>query len=221
MLAWFGNFESQKGLLSLTEFRAALQKAEVQAASKPIFDYIKAKQGAASTVDTVQLVQHVEAQVPCDWDSVIKWVIQRAAQQLHEQQTPVRDTCLKFESGAGEILYSDFAYQLLPEELGLKQSLSKNMIDLLQLKYNPKQGQHINYEPFIQDLLSTGQQMHTQVFEVKAETELLTARSARQPDYSVRSKKNTYCSSIPFGTDYLQEGLQRKCCDDIMLQTRQ
>lgn len=53
MLAWFGNFESQKGLLSLTEFRAALQKAEVQAASKPIFDYIKAKQGAASTVDTV------------------------------------------------------------------------------------------------------------------------------------------------------------------------
>ena len=89
--------------------------------------------------DTDAMVQHIETIVKPDFESVSRWVLEQAAKYLHEQEIAVRDICRKYDAGTGEVLYCDFVFQVLTEDLGLKHVLSRNMIDLLHLRYNPKQ----------------------------------------------------------------------------------
>lgn len=76
-----------------------------------------------------------------DMETIVLEILKIVAPQLVQQVIPVRDSCKKFETaeGSGEILYSDFTYALLNEEWKLKNILTRNMLDLLQIRYNPSQ----------------------------------------------------------------------------------
>lgn len=41
-----------------------------------------------------------------------------------------------------------------------------------------------------------------------------------EPNFEVRSKKNTYFDAIEFGVGLLTDPFHIKCCDDMLLETR-
>lgn len=75
-------------------------------------------------------------------------ILKKVGLHLQDQLVPIRDCCKKFEtsSGSGEILYSDFTYGLLTDELKLKNILGSNMLDLLSAKFNPNRSENVSYE---------------------------------------------------------------------------
>lgn len=107
------------------------------------------------------------------------------------------------------------------------------MLDLLQAKYNPTQAQNVPFEPLIMSLQMIEQEQNLKLSMTQQEVDEAHAHETgityvktfvapkTEPIYEFRSKKNTYFDSIEFGVSPLTDPFHLKCCDDILLETRQ
>lgn len=184
------------------------------------------------------MLAEVKTDLPLqDLDSVTNSVLKLAAPVIAENQIPLRDSCQKYETseGSGQILFSDFTYQLLTDQLKLKHVLTQNMLEAIHRHYNKSQEQHVAYEPFLSDLKQIQQELKLKLYMTQKEIDddtfgqtgmttqsrVLTAAPKAEPQYDVATKMNTYTQLTGvISIAPLTDRDQISNCNDILIGTR-